>query len=258
MTRPKAMVLRTAGTNCDAETVYGLERAGAQVELLHLHRLMERPDRLQGTGLLVFPGGFTYGDDIASGAVFSAEMRTTVLPAVRRHVADGGLVLGICNGFQILVRSGLLPDSTGDGTPEASLAPNESGRFECRWVRLEAATDRCAFLERGQIVHCPAAHMEGRFVTRDAATLTRLQDRGQIALRYLAADGGEPGYPDNPNGSPGHVAGVCDATGRVLGLMPHPERNVEAWHAPRHLAQDGTDGLVVLVNGVRAARALVS
>lgn len=253
MTRPTALVLRTAGTNCDAETVHALGRAGAAPELLHLHRLMEQPERLEGQGLLVFPGGFTYGDDIASGAVFSAEMRDRVLPAVRRFVADGGLVLGICNGFQILVRSGLLPGNEGT---RASLAPNESGRFECRWVRLEARTDHCAFLEPGQVIHCPVAHMEGRFVTRDTATLDGLRESGQVALVYTSRDGGTPRYPENPNGSPGAVAGVCDPTGRILGLMPHPERNVESWHAPRRIPTDeSTGGLAVFAAGVRAARA---
>ena len=152
----KAAVVRTAGTNCDAETVYALERAGAAVDMVHLHSLMRAPEKLADYRIVVFPGGFTYGDDIASGVVFAVEMRERVLPELRRRLADGALVLGICNGFQILVRAGLLPDTDGRSNAaglgqEASLQTNVSGRFECRWVRLEATTDRSVFLEKGQV-----------------------------------------------------------------------------------------------------------
>jgi phosphoribosylformylglycinamidine synthase len=250
----KSAVLRTAGTNCDAESVHALRRAGSEVDVVHLAKLIEDPARLAGYQLVVFPGGFTYGDDIAAGTVFAVEMRARVLPALRARIADGLLVLGICNGFQILTRSGLLPDDS--GTPTVSLAPNESGRFECRWVRLEAVTDRCAFLERGQVIECPVAHAEGRFVTKDDALRTQLHESGQVALRYVDATGAEASYPGNPNGSRDGIAGICDATGRVLGLMPHPERNVEAWHHP-HWTR-GSDaagqGLAVFERGVRVAR----
>jgi phosphoribosylformylglycinamidine synthase len=225
---------------------------------VHLHAFMEKPERLRDYGIVVFPGGFTYGDDIASGVVFAVEMRERVLPEVRKVVADGGLVLGICNGFQILTRSGLLP-ATGpaDGAVEASLQPNESGRFECRWVQLEAATDRCAFLQPGQVIECPVAHAEGRFVTADDTVRERMKSAGQLALRYTGPDGGDAAYPWNPNGSHDGIAGVCDPTGRVLGLMPHPERNVEPWHHPRWTRGGGSDetgGLALFHNAVRAAR----
>ncbi len=254
MSAVRAAVLRTAGTNCDAEAVHALRRAGAEPHLVHLHALMRAPQRLDGFGIVVFPGGFTYGDDIASGVVFAVEMRERVLPALRRRVAAGALVLGICNGFQILVRAGLLPDTDGSGRQTASLQPNASGKFECRWVRLRAVTDRCAFLERGQEIDCPVAHAEGRFVTDDA-THTHLAEHGQVALRYVRADGRAPEYPWNPNGSRDDVAGVCDPTGRVLGLMPHPERNVESWHHPRWTrGTPGGAGLDLFARAVRVAR----
>jgi len=250
----RAAVLRTAGTNCDAETVHALQRAGAEVELVHLHALMRAPERLADYRIVVFPGGFTYGDDIASGVVFAVEMRERVLPELRRRIADGVLVLGICNGFQILVRAGLLPDADGSGTPTASLQPNVSGKFECRWVRLEATTDKSVFLEKGQVIDCPVAHMEGRFVTDDALR-SRLAESGQLALRYTAPDGGDVEYPWNPNGSRLDVAGICDPTGRVLGLMPHPERNVEPWHHPHWTrGTAGGAGLSVFTKAVQTAR----
>jgi phosphoribosylformylglycinamidine synthase len=256
MSSVRALVLRSAGTNCDAETVHALRRAGAAVDLVHLHDLIEKPDRVRAYGVVVFPGGFSYGDDIASGAVYAVEMRRAFLPALRKHVADGALALGICNGFQILVRGGLLPDTRREGVAEATLLWNESNQFECRWIRLEATTDRCAFLERGQVIDCPVAHGEGRFVVADAAVKERMVANGQIALRYVDPSGGAPAYPWNPNGSPDAVAGVCDPTGRVLGLMPHPERNVESWHHPRWTRGEGGDatgGLAVFRNAVRNA-----
>jgi len=256
----RAAVLRTAGTNCDAETVHALQRAGASVDLVHLHALMRAPEKLADYRIVVFPGGFTYGDDIASGVVFAVEMRDRVLPELRRRIADGALVLGICNGFQILVRAGLLPGTGATGTREigskqdASLQTNVSGRFECRWVRLEATTDKSVFLEKGQIIECPVAHMEGRFVTSEELR-GRLADSGQLALRYTAQGGGDAAYPDNPNGSRLAIAGVSDTTGRVLGLMPHPERNVETWHHPHWTrGTSGGAGLSIFTRAVSVAR----
>jgi phosphoribosylformylglycinamidine synthase I len=254
----KALVLRTAGTNCDAEAVHALKRAGAEVDLVHLGRFLEAPEKLRTYRIVMFPGGFSYGDDIASGVVYAVEMRKRVTPELRAMVADGALVLGVCNGFQILVRAGLLPASEGPGdAQEATLAPNLSGHFECRWIRLEVTTDRSPFFEKGQIIECPVAHGEGRFVVKDEAVAERMRAAGQFALRYVD-DAGRPGeYPWNPAGSPEGVAGVIDSTGRVLGLMPHPERNVESWHHPDwttgRTPAEG-DGLAVFRNAVRAAK----
>jgi phosphoribosylformylglycinamidine synthase len=254
----KAVVLRSAGTNCDQESVHALRRAGAGVDLVHVREFVERPDSLLRYGIVCLPGGFSFGDDIASGVVYAVLLREKVTPALRRLVAGGGLVIGICNGFQILARAGLLPDTRGDGAMEATLLANESNQFECRWVRLEATTDRCAWLAKGQTIDCPVAHGEGRFVVADPVVRERMLARGQFALRYVSPSGGPASYPWNPNGSPDDVAGVCDPTGRVLGLMPHPERNVESWHHPRWTRGEGgeaTIGLEVFRNGVRAAAA---
>jgi phosphoribosylformylglycinamidine synthase len=258
VTAPKALVLRSAGTNCEVESAHALQRAGAAPEIVHLGRFLESPEKLRPYRIVVFPGGFSYGDDIASGVVFGVEMRTRVTPELRRMLADGALVLGICNGFQILVRSGLLPATEGaNGAQEATLAQNFSGRYECRWTRLEVTTDRCAFLTKGEVLDVPSAHGEGRFVTKDDAVRERMRAAGQFALRYVGPDGGAAEYPWNPSGTPDGVAGVCDPTGRVLGLMPHPERNVEKWHHPDWTT--GTTpaegaGLSVFRNAVRAAR----
>ena len=233
---PRAMILRAAGTNCERETALALEAAGAEVELVHLHRAIEEPGRLDDVQILVVAGGFSYGDDIAAGRVFGRELRHHLARELREFVDRGGLALGVCNGFQILLEAGLFdpPPEEGQGGPrDAALSANESGRFECRWVTLRSERCACPWLEEGDLIPMPAAHAEGRFVVRDAAALDRLRSRGQIALRY-ATPGGEVAhtYPACPNGSVESIAGICDPTGRVLGLMPHPERNVTPWHHP--------------------------
>lgn len=238
MSAPPALVLRTAGTNCDAETVRALEQAGARPLLVHADRLAAEPSRLDEVALLVLPGGFSHGDDIAAGRVFGFELRLALGERLRAFVARGGYVLGICNGFQVLVDTGLLDPPAPDRSQpqrrdrEIALGPNASGRFECRWVRLVAERSRCSWLEPGYQLPCPVAHAEGRFAVRCEQTLRRLESEGRIALRYAGATSSPPGYPDNPNGSAGAVAGLCDGTGRVLGLMPHPERNLTPWNHP--------------------------
>jgi phosphoribosylformylglycinamidine synthase len=230
----RALVLRTAGTNCDRETCEALARAGAEVDLVHVRRLMAEPARLERSELVVFPGGFSYGDDIAAGRVLGYEVRHHLAGPFAAFVARGGYVLGVCNGFQVLVDTGLLePPGQAVSRRRFALAPNTSARFECRWVTLRAEPSAVAWLEPGTLLPVPVAHGEGRFVPVDDTSLEALRAAGQLALRYVAPDGGPASYPDNPNGSTDDVAGVCDPSGRVLGLMPHPERNITPWHHPR-------------------------
>ena len=257
MTHTRAIVLRTAGINCDAETVRALELAGARTELVHLARVLERPALLDDCSLLVLPGGFSYGDDVAAGRVFGFELRQGLARELASFVARGGYVLGVCNGFQVLVDTGLLE---GPGTTERgiALAGNRQARFECRWIHLRAE-QRCAasWLPTGDVFPAPIAHGEGRLVVRDEATLARLEARGQVALRYVRADGSPArGFPDNPNGSVADIAGLCDVTGRVLGLMPHPERNLSPWNHPhwtRRPPREAGEGLAFYRKLVEAA-----
>ena len=255
--RPRALVLRAAGTNCDVETAYALERSGAEAERVHVNRLVERPELLERCQILVLPGGFSYGDDIASAKVLANELRFALGDALRRFVAAGRLILGICNGFQVLVKSGLL-GADGSGRPDVTLSFNDSGRFEDRWVYLKASTDRCVFVKPGEDAYLPVAHGEGKFLVRDPEVLAHLEQAGQIVFRYVSQDGrADAGYPWNPNGSVGDVAGMCDPTGRILGLMPHPERHIEGTHHPRWtregLRPEG-DGARVFRNAVDFAR----
>jgi phosphoribosylformylglycinamidine synthase subunit PurQ / glutaminase len=230
----RALVLRTAGTNCDRETVLALERAGAKTDREHLHRLIEHPERFDDYSILVLPGGFSYGDDIAAGRVLGHELRHFLGERLRRFVDRGGYAIGICNGFQALVDTGLLEGpGRGGSQREIALSGNESGHFECRWITLRNEPSKCAWLEPGSLWPAPVAHGEGRVVFKDAAALERARAEGRVALRYVTAEGGPAEYPDLPNGSADAIAGMCDSTGRVLGLMPHPERNLTPWNHPR-------------------------
>ena len=256
-TTPKALVLRAAGTNCDAETVRALELAGASAETLYLGRLLEDPARLEDVRMLVIPGGFSYGDDIAAGRVFGLELRRALANELRAHVDRGGLVLGICNGFQVLVESGLFEPERDAHERTIALYQNASNQYECRWVTLQAEDCACSWIVPGETTPTPVAHAEGRFVVQDEETLARLTANRQIALRYVNPAGGPVDYPLNPNGAVADIAGICDPTGRVLGLMPHPERNVAPHHHPRWTrmaAREEGEGLALFRRMVDAAR----
>jgi phosphoribosylformylglycinamidine synthase I len=241
MTSTRALVLRAAGINCDGETVRALEMAGARTDLVHLERILSEPARLDDYSLLVIPGGFSHGDDVAAGRVFGFEMRHGLAREISAFVARGGFVLGVCNGFQVLVEAGLFEPPSDPTGPVAgagavrtiALTSNRQARFECRWISLRVENCACPWLVQGEVFPAPIAHGEGRFFVRDAAALERLEANGQIALRYVRADGSPArGFPDNPNGSVSDIAGICDPSGRVLGLMPHPERNLTPWNHP--------------------------
>lgn len=229
MLSPRALVLRAPGTNCDHETVHAFERAGAVARRVHVRALAEKPSLADDHQILCIPGGFSYGDDIASGRIFALELKTRLGDLLGRFRDRGGLVLGICNGFQVLMQTGMLV-ADASGAPRATLAHNTSGRFTDRWVRLRAAPGKCVMLQGlEQPFDLPVAHGEGRFVASSDADLAALDAAGQLVLRYAPDDAG---HPTNPNGSALDVAGVCDTTGRVLGLMPHPERFLDATQHP--------------------------
>jgi len=237
----RAVVLRAAGTNCDGETVAALERAGARTDTLHLNALAADPARLRDYAVAVVAGGFSYGDYVAAGRIFGFELRHRLDAPLRDWVERGGLLVGVCNGFQVLVELGMLPDPALDPAErDVALTDNVSNRYECRWVTLRGEACACPWIEAGTLMPTPVAHAEGRFVVRDRATLERLFEQGQVALSYVDPRAPERGgldedvpYPWNPNGSIANIAGICDPTGRVLGLMPHPERNLLPWNHPR-------------------------
>ncbi|MDD5116439.1 MAG: phosphoribosylformylglycinamidine synthase I [Candidatus Omnitrophica bacterium] len=257
MVKPRVCVLRSAGTNCDKETAAAFELAGGRSELLHINSLVNKERALGDFQILALPGGFSYGDDVASGKIFANELRFKLADSLRQFIEDGKLIIGICNGFQILVKSRLLPGCS-DMKQEASLIINDSGKFEARWVYLTGKTclpaGRCVWTKGlKEIIYLPVAHGEGKFVTKDKQVLNRLKKNGQVVFQYCDAKGRPSGYPDNPNGSTENIAGICDETGRVFGLMPHPERHIYASQHPRSWDRSRAgygDGLQIFKNGI--------
>lgn len=262
--KPRILVLRAAGINCDAETAYAFERHGARTEALHVNRLLDGARTLDEFDGLAIPGGFSYGDDVAAGKVLAVELAHHLSESILRLIERGGVVIGICNGFQVLVKLGILPGVEAPiGRQEVTLTDNDSSRYEDRWVVVESSSEHSIFCPKGRQLRMPVAHGEGRYVPKDAATHAALAANDRIAFRYAREDGAEPGYPENPNGSFDHVAGLVDRTGRVLGLMPHPERAMFAlldpargagWTPPTSLDEDLGDGAVVFQNAVEHLR----
>lgn len=229
MATPRVFVLRAPGINCDEETAFAWQQSRAEAESVHVKRLIDQPAMLDRFQILTIPGGFSYGDDIASGRLLGNQLLHALGDVLTGFVDRGNLILGICNGFQVLVRLGLVPGA--DSPVKATLTWNGTGRYEARWVLVKAESDRSPFLRAGDWYRMPTAHAEGRVaVEYGDAGADRLADAGRIALRYSSADGLPVDFPKNPNGSIKNAAGLTDSTGRVLGLMPHPERNIFACH----------------------------
>ncbi|EFH87733.1 phosphoribosylformylglycinamidine cyclo-ligase [Ktedonobacter racemifer] len=267
MTRkPRALVLRAPGINCDREMAYACRLVGFETELVHINQLLKNPESLLEYHFLALPGGFSYGDDLGAGTLLAKNLTIHLGDQLRRFVADGRLVLGVCNGFQVLVRAGLLPgvlvsDGAGD-VARASLTENALAQFECRWITLVTQPSNCVFTQGiDKPVEFPVAHGEGQFVYN--GDLSELHTSGQLPLVY-ATPAGRTGemvqYPANPNGSMDNIAGACNAQGNVFGLMPHPERFVSALQHPqrRSLTGDIGDGLLIFQNAFNYAQKFVS
>ncbi len=252
--KPKVIVLRTAGTNCDEETVFAFQQCGADVDSVHIKQLCAKEISLHDYHILAIPGGFTYGDDIESGRILANELRVHLGGEIRKFIDDGKLIIGICNGFQVLVKAGILPGNGSSLAQSVSLTFNNSNKFEARWSYLKPG-GQCVWTEGiDHVVYFPVAHAEGKFVTPDDKILRKLIDRNQIVFSYCEPDGADPDYPDNPNGSYENIAGITDPTGRILGLMPHPERHFlfnqhPSWTRLKKTAKFG-DGARIFQNGV--------
>lgn len=256
MAVPHVMIVRAPGTNCDQETAFAFQQAGAHAEVVHLNRVLEQPALFDKYQILCIPGGFSYGDDIGAGKIFATQMRHHLSEMLGEFKSRDKLILGICNGFQVLIKSGILfPD--GPRGPVATLTWNDCGQFQDRWVDVRVTHSQCVFLKGIERMYLPIAHAEGKFVVSDPAQLRAWDAAGQLTLRYGAAESAgeeELPFPQNPNGSMANVAGVCDDTGRVFGLMPHPERHIDPTHHPRWTRlppRERGDGLAVFENAVR-------
>ncbi len=244
MKKIKALILRTAGTNCDYETQKAFELCGAEAERVHINTLIEKKNKIFEYDILAFPGGFSYGDDIASGRILANEVKNKLGDQVKKFALSGKPIIGICNGFQVLVKTGLLPD------PKlfdqiTTLSYNDSNRFECRWIYLKTQKNvknesKCIWTKNlPDVITLPIAHGEGKFITKDKKVLEELKKNNQIVFKYCTKDGNVPEYPLDPNGAMEQIAGICNDKGNIFGLMPHPERYI---YTLQHPAREGFNG----------------
>jgi phosphoribosylformylglycinamidine synthase I len=252
MVKVRTLILRAPGTNCDEETAFAFEQAGSVVDSAHVNQLVRGDKSLSHYQILVIPGGFTYGDDISAGKILANELKLKLGEDVQRFFDQGGLILGICNGFQVLVKAGILPPV--ENGERLTLAGNDSNRFECRWVYLQVnQKSPCIFTKGINTMYLPVAHGEGK-VMAEAETLGKLN----VVVRYADEKGDvQAGYPYNPNGSVDNIAGICDASGRIFALMPHPERFIRWNQHPRwtrEAPRQHGDGFGVFLNAVEWAK----
>lgn len=246
----KVCVMRVGGTNRDADVAECLEDQGVSVETLHLNDILRRRNLSSYHGL-VFPGGFAYGDYVRAGAIWAKRLQAFLKIDLKMFAESSKPILGICNGFQVLVEAGMLPDLTFTDPPQVALASNDSAKFECRWVTLKKnGNSNCVFAKHlNDVVRFPVAHGEGRFIAGERSVIEKLLQNNQVVLQYSNANGdlANQKYPENPNGSERDIAGICSPSGTVFGLMPHPENaywgyQMPDWAEKRELPAHG-DGL---------------
>lgn len=247
MPTPRVLVIRAAGSNCDVETATAFEMVGAKADRLHVNRVIESPAVLDEYQLLAIPGGFSYGDDISAGRIFANQLMLRLSGALHEFVAKKKPVIGVCNGFQVLVKTDILPGPLAGMTGQTcTLTNNDNRRFNDRWVQLTRISKKCIWTrDLPSEIELPVAHGEGKFVPANDAVRQALWDNDQVALKYTS---------DNPNGSVDAIAGVCDASGLVFGLMPHPERHASplqhyAWTSRETQPKEG-DGLQIFRSAV--------
>ncbi len=266
MNAPRVMIMHAPGTNRDREALLACQMAGGAPEIVHINQLLAGERRLDSYQMLVLPGGFSYGDDLGAGRLWASDLYHRFRADLDAFVSAGKPVMGICNGFQALVKAGYLPGPA--PRQRVTLTFNRRGHFECRWVRLRAVPESRCLFTRGlaQDIFCPVAHGEGRLAVPDEATRQGLWADGLVALRYVApCDPADlsalapvmaaAGYPANPNGSVDDIAGICNAAGNVFGLMPHPEDHLSSYQHPRWTrGESGGLGIRLFQNGILAAR----
>jgi phosphoribosylformylglycinamidine synthase len=253
--KPKALVLQAHGSNRDFDVMDALTLAGADPTGIPLNELRINNTLFSNFDLLIVPGGFSYADALGAGKLLALDLASYFADEISAFVESGKPVIGICNGFQALVKSGILPDR--ENNNQATLTFNEQGHFECRWVNLKPVSQKCIWTkDLSESITCPIAHGEGNFQTTEHFPLSSFIEQDQIALTYIHADGsfanGE--YPINPNGSILDIAGICNPQGNVLGLMPHPENHIHTWQHPHHTrGEHGGSGIKLFENGVKYA-----
>ncbi len=262
--KPKALILQAHGSNRDFDVIEALTLVGADAIGIPLNELRIHKTVFRDFQLLVVPGGFSYADALGAGKLLALDLASYFADEITEFVDSGKPVIGICNGFQALVKSGILSFENGEKKEErrknesgATLTFNAQGRFECRWVTLKPVSQKCIWTKGlNEFITCPIAHGEGNFQISESFPLSTFHSQDQIALTYIHADGSPANgeYPINPNGSVLDIAGICNPQGNVLGLMPHPENHIHAWQHPRHTrGETGGSGLRLFENGVKYA-----
>jgi len=254
MAKVKVLMFRGPGTNRDIDTRIAFLQCGAEVDNALVGEIVRGEKRLMDYQVLVIPGGFTYGDDISAGKIMANEIRLKLGDGINKFVAEGRLVLGICNGFQALVKTGILPDIKGKSAQPVTLTNNDSGKFECRWVYLKVnEKSPCVFTKGMDMIYVPIAHGEGKLVAEPGVA-----EKLNIAVQYVDEKRKTgAGYPYNPNGSINDIAGICDASGRIFGLMPHPEDFIRWTQHPRWTRETPREdlyGLQIFQNAVAWAK----
>ncbi|MCX8082479.1 MAG: phosphoribosylformylglycinamidine synthase I [bacterium] len=253
MVKPRVLILRVGGTNCDRETEWAFALAGGIPERVHINRLKDGSKKLNNYQILVIPGGFSYGDDISAGKVLANEIRHNLREEIKRFIEDKKPVIGICNGFQVLVKSGIFP---WEGRQVVSLGWNDSARFEDRWVYLKIEkTVSPFFKDMPPVIKLPVAHAEGKFIPKNKAVLERIEKGRLVIFRYCDADGNPAEYPFNPNGSINNIAGISSPDGLIVGMMPHPERAILKYYYPdwqnKRTKEEAGYGLIFFRNVVK-------
>jgi len=252
--KPKALVLTGYGINCDYETQHAFNLVGADAKRVHINDIIDKIENLEDYQILAFPGGFSFGDDISSGKVLANKMKFSIFGDLQKFIDDGKVIIGICNGFQSMVKLGILPAFERNYKKQVTtLTFNDSGRFEDRWVYLKInPKSRCIFTKNIDMLYLPVRHGEGKFVAKEIF-LQKLNKNNQVALWYVDEKGDLSDYPWNPNGSLENIAGICDETGRIFGLMPHPEAYLYKTNNPRwtreKLSEEGM-GVKIFRNAV--------
>jgi phosphoribosylformylglycinamidine synthase len=260
---PTVLILQAHGTNRDLDVAEALTLAGAAPVFAPLNDLRAGKKHFSDYQMLILPGGFSYADALGAGKLLALDLNSYFNEEIATFVAAGKPVIGICNGFQALVKSGILPGGNWgvvNGNLSTTLTFNQQGHFECRWVNLQPISQKCIWTQGlDEIITCPVSHGEGNFQTNHQLLITNLVSSDQIALTYTHPDGSPANgdYPANPNGSLLDIAGICNPAGNVLGLMPHPENHIHPWQHPRHTrGESGQSGLVLFENGVKYAARL--
>lgn len=247
----KTCIITGFGINADIELKTAFELAGSEAERIHINDLIKKPEILNTFHIIGFPGGFSYGDHLGSGKVFGTLFKKNLKNELNSFVESGRLVIGICNGFQVLTKMGIIPNLNSSWEPEVSLIHNDSGKFEDRWVKLKINNNsKCIWTKGIKEIDAPVRHGEGNFITDSETVLNTLENENLVVLKYSSKSGKDKTeYPDNPNGSVKDIAGICDRSGRILGLMPHPEAFLYPENHPTGRFNNIT-GLEIFKNGV--------